>query len=161
ADFPRLASIVSRDGFLPRQFMNQGDRLAFSNGIIILAVFAAILILAFRGDTQSLLPLYMIGVFVSFPLSQSGHAPRLRQNPDPQRRTSAIVSGVGAVTTGIVLIIVAVTKTLEGAWIVLLLIPIIVTLFKATRRHYDHVSSQLTLKGYAPQTRVHNTVLLP
>src|SRR5205823_1119270 len=72
ADFPRLASIVSRDGYLPRQFMNQGDRLAFSNGILVLSTFAAILIAVFRGDTQSLLPLYMIGVFISFTLSQAG-----------------------------------------------------------------------------------------
>src|SRR5262249_12480808 len=72
ADFPRLASIVSRDGYLPRQFANQGDRLAFSNGILVLSAFAAILIIVFRGDTQSLLPLYMIGVFISFTLSQAG-----------------------------------------------------------------------------------------
>ena len=80
ADFPRLASIVSRDRYLPRQFMNQGDRLAFSNGILVLSVFAAILIVAFRGDTQSLLPLYMIGVFVSFTLSQAGMVIHWRQD---------------------------------------------------------------------------------
>jgi len=161
ADFPRLASIVSRDRYLPRQFMNQGDRLAFSNGILILSLFAAILILAFRGDTQSLLPLYMIGVFVSFTLSQTGMVIHWRKSNAPQRMTSALINGFGAVVTGIVLIIVAVTKTLEGAWIVLLLIPIIVAMFKATRRHYDHVASQLTLRGYATQARVHNTVLVP
>jgi amino acid transporter len=161
ADFPRLASIVSRDRHLPRQFMNQGDRLAFSNGILILALFAAILILAFRGDTQSLLPLYMIGVFVSFTLSQTGMVIHWRRSNDPRRHTSAMINGFGAVVTGIVLIIVAVTKTLEGAWIVLLLIPLIVAGFKATRRHYDHVAAQLTLRGYAPQPRVHNTVLVP
>ena len=161
ADFPRLASLVSRDRFLPRQFMNQGDRLAFSNGILILAFFAAILILAFRGDTQSLLPLYMIGVFVSFTLSQAGMVLHWRRSNEPQRKTSALINGFGALVTGIVLIIVAVTKTLEGAWIVLLLIPLIVAGFKATRRHYDHVASQLTLRGYAPQSKVHNTVLVP
>jgi amino acid transporter len=161
ADFPRLASIVSRDRFLPRQFMNQGDRLAFSNGILILALFAAILTLVFGGDTQSLLPLYMIGVFISFTLSQTGMVLRWRKTRDPERRMGAIINGFGALLTGVVLIIVAVTKTHEGAWIVLLLIPIIVALFKATRRHYDHVSSQLTLRGYEPQRRVHNTVLVP
>ena len=161
ADFPRLASIVARDRYLPRQFMNQGDRLAFSNGILILSVFAGVLILAFRGHTQSLLPLYMIGVFVSFTLSQAGMVRHWGKSSDPQRRTNALINGFGAVTTGIVLIIVAVTKTLEGAWIVLLLIPIIVAGFKATRRHYDHVGSQLTLRGYATQPRVHNTVLVP
>ena len=161
ADFPRLASIVSRDGYLPRQFMNQGDRLAFSNGILVLSFFAAVLIVAFGGDTQSLLPLYMIGVFVSFTLSQAGMVIHWRNSKEPGWRTSAAVNGFGAVVTGIVLIIVAVTKTFEGAWIVLLLIPLIVMLFNATRRHYTHVASELTLRGYAPQPRAHNTVLVP
>ena len=161
ADFPRLASIVSRDGFLPRQFMNQGDRLAFSNGIIVLSAFAAVLIVAFRGDTHSLLPLYMIGVFISFTLSQAGMVIHWRRTKEPGWKTSAFINGFGAVTTGVVLVIVAVTKTLEGAWIVLLLIPIIVAVFRATRRHYDHVGAQLTLRNYTPQRKVHNTVIIP
>jgi len=161
ADFPRLASIVSRDRFLPRQFMNQGDRLAFSNGILVLSAFAALLIIAFKGDTHALLPLYMIGVFVSFTLSQTGMVLHWRKKRTPGWQTSAFINGFGAVVTGIVLVIVAITKTLEGAWIVLLLIPIIIALFKATRRHYDHVASQLTLRNYVPQRRVHNTVLMP
>jgi amino acid transporter len=161
ADFPRLASIVARDRYLPRQFMNQGDRLAFSNGILVLSVFAAVLIIAFRGDTQLLLPLYMIGVFVSFTLSQAGMVIHWRRTREPGWTTSAAINGFGAVVTGVVLVIVAVTKTFEGAWIVLLLIPIIVLLFNATRRHYDHVASQLTLRGYTPQARVHNTVVMP
>jgi amino acid transporter len=161
ADFPRLSSIVARDRYMPRQFMNQGDRLAFSNGILVLSFFAAVLIVAFRGDTQSLLPLYMIGVFVSFTLSQAGMVIHWRQSKEPGWRTSAAINGFGAVVTFVVLLIVTVTKTLEGAWIVLLLIPIIVALFKATRRHYDHVASQLTLRGYEPQRRLHNTVIIP
>ena len=161
ADFPRLASIVSRDRYLPRQFMNQGDRLAFSNGIIVLSVFAAVLIIVFRGDTQSLLPLYMIGVFVSFTLSQAGMVIHWRQSREAGWKTSAFINGFGALVTGVVLIIVTVTKTLEGAWIVLLLIPAIVMIFQATRRHYDKVASQLTLRGYTTQRRIHNTVLIP
>jgi amino acid transporter len=161
ADFPRLASIVSRDRYLPRQFMNQGDRLAFSNGIIVLSVFAAILIIVFRGDTQSLLPLYMIGVFVSFTLSQAGMVIHWRHTKEAGWKTSAFINGFGAFVTGIVLVIVTVTKTLEGAWIVLILIPMIVAVFKATRRHYDKVASQLTLRGYTTQRRIHNTVLIP
>jgi amino acid transporter len=161
ADFPRLASIVSRDGYLPRQFMNQGDRLAFSNGIIMLSVFAAILIVAFGGDTHALLPLYMIGVFISFTLSQTGMVIRWRRTKAPGWKTSAFINGFGASVTAVVLVIVAITKTLEGAWIVLLLIPIIIATFKATRRHYDHVASQLTLRGYAPHRRLHNTVIVP
>ena len=119
------------------------------------------LIVAFRGDTQSLLPLYMIGVFISFTLSQAGMVIHWRQTKEPGWKTSALINGFGAVVTGIVLVIVAVTKTLEGAWIVLLLIPIIVAVFKATRRHYDHVGAQLTLRSYTPQAKVHNTVLIP
>jgi len=161
ADFPRLASIVARDGYLPRQFMNQGDRLAFSNGILVLSVFAAILIIAFRGDTQLLLPLYMIGVFVSFTLSQAGMVIHWRKTREPGWKTSAVINGFGAVVTGVVLVVVAVTKTLEGAWIVLLLIPLIVAVFRSTRRHYDHVASQLTLRGYEPEPRAHNTVVMP
>jgi len=161
ADFPRLASIVSRDRYLPRQFMNQGDRLAFSNGILVLSVFAGVLIVAFRGDTQSLLPLYMIGVFVSFTLSQAGMVIHWRRTREAGWKTSALINGFGAVVTGVVLIIVAVTKTFEGAWIVLLLIPLIVMVFKATYRHYQHVAADLTLKGYEPQARVHNIVLIP
>jgi hypothetical protein len=116
---------------------------------------------AFRGDTQSLLPLYMIGVFVSFTLSQAGMVVHWRRLKEPGWRTSALINGFGATVTAIVLVIVAVTKTLEGAWIVLLIIPSVVAIFKITRRHYDHVSSQLTLNGYAPKPRLHNTVLIP
>ncbi len=161
ADFPRLASIASRDGYLPRQFMNQGDRLAFSNGIIVLSVFAAVLIVAFRGDTQLLLPLYMIGVFISFTLSQAGMVIHWRRTKERSWRMSAFISGFGASVTAVVLVIVTITKTFEGAWIVLLLIPIIVAVFKMTRTHYDHVASQLTLRGYTPHRRVHNTVMIP
>jgi hypothetical protein len=103
----------------------------------------------------------MIGVFVSFTLSQAGMVIHWRRTQQAGWKTSAAINGFGAVVTGIVLIIVAVTKTLEGAWIVLLLIPIIVALFKATHRHYNHVASELTLKGYEPQPRLHNTVLIP
>src|SRR5476649_2338215 len=103
----------------------------------------------------------MIGVFVSFTLSQAGMVIHWRKRKDPGWKTSAAINGFGAIVTGIVLIIVTVTKTLEGAWIVLLLIPLIVMVFKATHRHYEHVSSELTLKGYEPQTRVHNAVLIP
>jgi hypothetical protein len=103
----------------------------------------------------------MIGVFISFTLSQAGMVIHWRHTREPGWQTSAVINGFGAVVTGVVLVIVTVTKTLEGAWIVLLLIPVIVTVFKATRQHYDHVASQLTLRGYAPQPRVHNTVLIP
>jgi len=161
ADFPRLASILARDRYVPRQFMNQGDRLAFSNGIVGLSVFAGILLVAFRGDTHSLIPLYMIGVFVSFTLSQAGMVVHWRRTGGPGWRTSAAINGVGAVVTGIVLLVVATTKALEGAWIIMLLIPLNVLLFRLTRRHYDGVASQLTLRGWQSRGPRHNTVLVP
>src|SRR6478672_8845538 len=119
ADFPRLASLLARDRYVPRQFMNQGDRLAFSNGIVGLSIFAAVLLVIFGGDTHALIPLYMIGVFVSFTLSQAGMVIRWRRLGGPGWRTSATVNGVGALVTGIVLVIVAVTKAAEGAWLII------------------------------------------
>ena len=161
ADFPRLASIIARDRFVPRQFMNQGDRLAFSNGIVALSVFAGVLLAVFGGDTHALIPLYMIGVFVSFTLSQAGMVVHWWRLGGPGWRTSAVINGFGAAVTGIVLVIVAITKSAEGAWIIIVLIPCLVLLFQATRRHYDHVAAQLTVRGYEPGPRRHNTVLVP
>jgi len=161
ADFPRLASIVSRDRYLPRQFMNQGDRLAFSNGIVVLSVCAGLLLVIFGGDTHALIPLYMIGVFVSFTLSQFGMVIHWRRLREPGWRTSAVVNGIGAVVTAIVLVIVASTKAAEGAWIILLLIPTLVVIFRTTRQHYDHVASQLSLGEFAPLPKLRNIVLLP
>lgn len=160
ADFPRLASILARDRYLPRQLANQGDRLAFSNGIIGLSLFAAILLVAYGGDTHSLIPLYMIGVFVSFTISQAGMVAHWMRLRGPAWKTSALINGFGATVTGVVLIVVAVTKAHEGAWIVLLLIPLHVIFFRMTRRHYQLVAGQLSLKGWAPSRRS-NTVLVP
>ena len=161
ADFPRLASILARDRFLPRQFMNQGDRLAFSNGILILSALGALLLVVFEGDTHSLIPLYMIGVFVSFTLSQAGMVIHWRTLREPGWRTSAAINGFGAIVTGIVLIIVATTKAAEGAWIIILMIPILVAVFEVTRRHYDHVASELSLRGWQPERVGRHTVLVP
>jgi len=162
ADFPRLASILARDRYLPRQLMNQGDRLAFSNGIVGLALFASLLLVVYGGDTHALIPLYMIGVFVSFTLSQAGMVVHWRRLRGRGWKTSALINGVGALVTGIVLIVVAVTKAQEGAWIILLLIPLHVLLFRTIRRHYDGVESQLSMKGFSDDApRRYNTVLVP
>src|SRR5687767_14501455 len=161
ADFPRLSSILARDRYLPRQFMNQGDRLAFSNGILGLSAFAALLIVVFAGDTHALIPLYMIGVFLSFTLSQAGmviHWQRLRGS---RWKTSATISGVGACVTGVVLLVVAVTKAHEGAWIIMLLIPVLVIFFRVTRTHYNSVAAQLSLTSWEPEQRHHNRVIVP
>jgi amino acid transporter len=161
ADFPRLASILARDRYVPRQFMNQGDRLAFSNGIVGLSVLAGILLVAFGGDTHSLIPLYMIGVFVSFTLSQAGMVVHWRRLRGPRWRASAVINGIGALVTGVVLVVVAVTKALEGAWIIMLLIPLNVLFCRLTRKHYDGVAAQLTLRGWESRGPRHNTVLVP
>jgi amino acid transporter len=161
ADFPRLASILARDRFMPRQFMNQGDRLAFSNGILILSVLAAVLLVIFGGDTHALIPLYMIGVFVSFTLSQAGMVVHWRSLRTPGWRTSAAINGFGAIVTAIVLVIVAMTKAAEGAWIIILMIPVLVTVFAVTRRHYDHVASELTLRGWTLEPPGGHVVLVP
>jgi amino acid transporter len=161
ADFPRLTSILARDGYMPRQFMNQGDRLAFSNGIVGLSVFAGILLIVFRGDTHALIPLYMIGVFVSFTLSQAGMVVHWRKLRGPGWKTSAAINGVGALVTGIVLVVVAATKAHEGAWIILLLIPVNVLFFRATRRHYRGVAAQLSLQGWHSHGPRRNTVIVP
>jgi hypothetical protein len=161
ADFPRLASILARDRYLPRQFMNQGDRLAFSNGILGLSAFAALLLVLFAGDTHALIPLYMIGVFVSFTLSQAGMVVHWRRLGGAGWRTNAAISGVGALVTAVVLLVVAVTKAHEGAWIIMLLIPIQVVVFRITSAHYNAVAAQLTLTDYQPAPRHENRVIVP
>jgi hypothetical protein len=162
ADFPRLASILARDRYVPRQLMNQGDRLAFSNGIIGLSIFASLLLVIYGGDTHSLIPLYMIGVFVSFTLSQAGMVAHWRRLRGSGWKTSALINGFGALVTGVVLVVVAVTKAHEGAWIILLLIPVHVFFFRTTKRHYDIVAARLSLKGWANENRRRqNTVLVP
>jgi amino acid transporter len=161
SDFPRLASIVARDKYLPRQFMNQGDRLAFSNGILVLSLFAALLMVVFRGDTHSLIPLYMIGVFISFTLSQAGMVLRWKREGGPGWRAHAAVNAVGAAATALVLVVVALTKFTEGAWIILALIPVLVIHFLSVRRHYEGVASQLSLRSWLGAGPRRNTVIVP
>jgi hypothetical protein len=161
SDFPRLASIVAKDRVLPRQFANQGDRLAFSNGILVLSLLAGVLLVAFGGDTHRLIPLYMLGVFVSFTLSQSGMVVKWRREKKPGWRHSMVINAVGATLTGIVLVIVSITKFTEGAWIIVLLIPTLVAFFLAIHRHYARVAKQLSLRGMEIAARKHNTVVVP
>ena len=160
ADFPRLASIVARDRYMPRQFMNLGDKLAFSNGIVALSVAAAFLCVVFGGDPHALIPLYMIGVFLSFTLSQTGMFLRARRMREAGWRTAATISGIGACVTFVVLIVVAVTKGLDGAWIVVVLIPVLSMVFRTTRSHYDSVASQLSLTGLEVDTTPHGHIVI-
>jgi amino acid transporter len=160
ADFPRLSSILARDRFLPRQFANQGDRLVFSNGIIILSGFAILLIVVFGGDTHALLPLYAIGVFLSFTLSQSGmvrHWWRLRPRG---WRWRLAVNGAGGIATFVVMLTLAFTKFAEGAWIVVVVIPVLVAIFRGMHRHYDEVAHELSLDGLDGPPPMNHTVLV-
>lgn len=160
ADFPRLSSILARDRFVPRQFANQGDRLVFSNGIMILSGFAILLIVAFAGDTHALLPLYAIGVFLSFTLSQSGMVRRWLRLREKGWRWRVWVNGVGAVVTFIVLLTLTVTKFLEGAWIVVVVIPVLVITFLIMHRHYEEVANELSLEGLEGPPEFNHTVLV-
>src|SRR6266699_1679977 len=141
SDFPRLASLLARDKFLPSQFAFRGDRLAFTTGIVFLALLAILLLIVFNGATTQLINLYAVGVFLSFTLSQGGmvlHWWRLRREHKGWRR-SMIINGLGAFTTLIVALVIATTKFLEGAWIVVILIPLLVLMFLAISRHYNRV----------------------
>ncbi len=180
ADFPRLSAIVARDGFLPRQLTYRGSRLVYSNGIILLAGLASLLIIAFRASVTRLIPLYAIGVFLSFTLSQAGMAHRWwksgRLRPgeekregnsvlhyDPLWRLKMVINGLGAVCTAIVMLIFAITKFVDGAWLVLLILPLLVVLFLSIHRHYRELANKLSLEefGEAPPTVVRHRVLLP
>ena len=143
ADFPRLSSIIARDGYLPRQFANRGDRLVFSNGIIFLAVASAGLIIAFGGVTNALIPLYAVGVFTSFTLSQAGMVRHHRSVREERWQRGLVINAVGATATFIVLVIVAVTKFAVGAWLPIVVIPAIILLFRSIKRHYDRVGRGL------------------
>jgi amino acid transporter len=145
ADFPRLSSIIARDGYLPRQFSNRGDRLVFSNGVIFLAVAASGLIIAFGGITTALIPLYAIGVFTSFTLSQAGMVRHHLRLHEPGWRRGTIINGVGAVATGIVALIVGVTKFAIGAWVPIVVVPAIILVFRTIKRHYQQLGEALTI----------------
>jgi hypothetical protein len=145
ADFPRLAYFLAGDRFMPRQFANRGDRLAFSNGILILALVSALLLVAFQGDTHALIPLYAVGVFISFTLSQSSMVRYWIRHRAPGWPWRAALNGVGAAATGIVMLIIATTKFTHGAWIVIALIPVQIAFFLAIHRHYGEVARQLSM----------------
>lgn len=194
ADFPRLSSLLARDRFLPRQFANRGDRLVFSNGIVLLAIFSGLLVIAFGGDTSRLIPLYAVGVFLSFTLSQSGmvvhwlrerralRQAQIEPRPEPQNddeeihrsyfvtddvtapsnwKKSLTINAVGALATFVVLCVFIATKFIHGAWIVVVVIPLLVLLFKAIHNHYVMVAKQLSTEGLEPLKPIKHTVIVP
>jgi amino acid transporter len=149
-DFPRVASLIARDGYLPRQLSNVGDRLVFSNGILLLAGAVAVLIILFGGDSHLLIPLFAVGVFLAFTLSQAGMVMHWLRLKGRGWQLKALVNGIGAVTTAVTFFIVAISKFLEGAWIIALLVPALVYIFIRIHRHYSHIGPQLSLKGLSP-----------
>jgi len=179
ADFPRLSAIAAKDGFLPRQLTYRGSRLVFSKGIVSLAAIASILIVIFQASVTKLIPLYAIGVFLSFTLSQAGMAHRwwksghLKQGEkivergstltyQPGWQTKMIINGFGAICTGIVMIVFSVTKFKDGAWVVVILTPALVVIFSMIHAHYKHLAGQLSLDQYNPEARVvHQKVIMP
>jgi amino acid transporter len=161
ADFPRLSSIIARDGYLPRQLANRGDRLVFSNGILVLSGLAGLLIVAFGGITNALIPLYAVGVFASFTLSQAGMVRHHLRLHEPGWKRNTVINIVGAIATFIVLIIIASTKFTSGAWVPLIVIPSIVLLFKGIHRHYQRVGGALSIPpDYRPPPMNHTMVVL-
>ena len=163
AGFPRLASLLARDGYMPQQMELMGDRLVFSNGIIILGVFSCLLIVIFGGDTHALIPLYAVGVFLSFTLSQAGMVRRWLGKRGPHWRRKIFINGIGAVATAIATAIIASTKFMHGAWIVIVLIPILIMMFRGIHAHYKAVSDQIALdrRGSRPPMPRRNIVIIP
>jgi amino acid transporter len=149
ADFPRLSSFLARDGFMPRQFGFRGDRLAFSTGIIALAGLAIVLLIGFRASVSALIPLYTLGVFVAFTLSQSGMVRRWWHRREPGWRRGLAINGLGAVTTGVIVLVVAVSKFTSGAWLVMILVPLLVALMWAIHVHYQRLELAIAPRSTA------------
>ncbi len=146
AGLPMLLSLTARDGYVPRQFGARGGRLGYSNGIIVLSIISCLLVIIYKADTHALVPLYAIGVFISFTLSQVGMLTKWIRCKDAGRIHKAIINGIGSVMTIVTVIIIAYSKMLDGAWITLLLIVILVCFMKITKKHYINVIKQLRLK---------------
>ena len=161
ADFPRLSSIIAHDKYLPRQLANRGDRLVFSNGVIVLAGAAGLLIIAFGGLTNALIPLYAVGVFTSFTLSQAGMVRHHQKEREPRWKFNAWLNGLGSVTTLVILLVVAVTKFSGGAWVPIVIIPLIILLFKSIHTHYTGIEKGLAADtDYKVRPSNHTVVVL-
>jgi amino acid transporter len=159
-DFPRLSAILARHRLMPRQFRNRGDRLVFSNGVFALAALASILLVVFSAQVSRLIQLYVVGVFTSFTLSQAGMVRHWLTSRDRSWRRSVVINGVGAFTTGVVLVIVAVVKFVHGAWIVIAAVPVLVAWMMAIRRHYLNVAFHLGHVRALEVPRHHRVIVL-
>ncbi len=161
ADFPRLAGILANDKYMPRQLAARGDRLAFSNGIVALALVAIFLVWLFRAQTNALVPLYAIGVFVCFTLSQAGMVIHWLRERSAGWQWKAMLNGFGALATAIVSVIQVVTKFTTGAWVVVLLIPFLIWVLSAIHSHYVRFAEEIKYTGQAPLMFLHHTVVVP
>ena len=151
--FPRLASVLAKDRYLPNQFVHLGDRLVYSNGIMILSLLTGLLIVVFRADSHALVPLFAIGAFLAFTLSQAGMVAHWFRERGRHWQAKAFINGLGAATTLVALLIIAVNKFRDGAWIVIFLIPLLVVVFQKIKFHYNEVANELTLSGLPPSLK--------
>ena len=159
-DFPRLSAILARHKLMPRQFRNLGDRLVFSNGIVVLAVLASLLIWIFGAEVSRLVQLYVVGVFLSFTLSQLGMVRRWLRTRDTGWQRSIVINAIGATTTAVVLVVIAFVKFRHGAWIVIVAIPLIVWGMLSIKRHYSSVADRLRLVGEPPVPTSNRAIVL-
>ena len=161
ASFPRLASILARDGFMPRQLSNLGDKLVFNNGIFVLGIVSAMLVVAKKGSVDALIPFYAIGVFLAFTLSQAGMVRHWIRSKERGWRRKALVNGIGAFATFLVLLDIACEKFAEGAWMVIVIGAVLIFMFRKIYAHYADVADQLRIAKYAQQLQpAGNTVLV-
>jgi hypothetical protein len=161
--FPRLAMILARDRFLPRQLMNLGDRLVFSNGIVLLGFCAIVLVIAFHANVHALMPMYAIGVFLSFTLAQAGMVVyQVRRKGERARKRQMIMNCLGALATGAVCLLLCLEKFMAGAWLVLLILPLLIFAFRRINLHYEMTQRQLALPetGYQPSGFEHTVLVL-
>jgi len=163
AGFPRLAAILAKDGFLPHQFMGIGDRLVFANGIISLSIATAVLIAIFGGNSHALIPLFAVGVFLAFTLSQAGMVVHWWRERGRGWQFKSIANGLGALATCVTLFVVGYSKFREGAWVTIVLIPATVIVFNKIKSHYREVAKELSLHGLPPSLKPVSTsrVVIP
>jgi amino acid transporter len=160
ADFPRLSSIIARDGFLPHQLAKRGDRLVFSNGILALSLTAGALLVGFHGRVDALVPLFAVGLFTAFTLSQAGMVVHHMHSHEPGARRRAVVNGIGATVTAVVLVVVLVSKFTSGAWIPTVVIPLLVVAFRQVRHHYDTIHAEETVPDSATVQPLSSTIVV-
>jgi amino acid transporter len=161
SDYPRLSYFLARDGFLPRQFTFRGDRLAYSTGIIVLGLLSVLVLWMFGGSISALIPLYAFGVFSAFTFSQSGMVVRWWRRREPNWQTSIVFNAIGASATFLVLLVVATTKFLDGAWLAVILLPILVTMFLLIHRHYEAAARELTPETPIDQADITHRIIVP